>query len=274
MPPATPVRDALALPPRRLAVSRAGWPHFPACCSASRPAKRSGRSPPAAINGAAGIRACRETCCAALARTAGNFRSTTLVDFVQCVGDIFNDDGVLRCSRGTPAPPGSYTASCEQIRVEGKDLLANCRSRRGNLIGARLSDWRQCTSQIANNDGMLQCQRASAVPAGSYRATCDEVVVDGADLRANCLDGPSRRVRSTLVDFAACSTRSLTRTVTCGAAKAGCRPMAATADRATWLGETATASPPSATMPTVVLGRRRSMPSAPAAPRSATATAG
>lgn len=135
----------------------------------------------------------------------GNFRSTALVDFAQCVGDIFNDDGVLRCSRGAPAPPGSYTASCEQIRVEGKDLLANCRSRRGNLIGARLSDWRQCTSQIANNDGMLQCQRANAMPAGSYRATCDEVVVDGADLRANCLDGPSRRVRSTLVSFAACT---------------------------------------------------------------------
>ena len=82
---------------------------------------------------------------------------------MQCVGDIFNDDGVLRCSRGMPAPPGSYTASCEQIRVEGKDLLANCRSRRGNLIGARLSDWRQCTSQIANNDGML-------LPAGTALA--------------------------------------------------------------------------------------------------------
>jgi len=135
----------------------------------------------------------------------GTFRSTTLIDFAQCVGDIFNDDGVLRCSRGAPAPAGSYRGSCEQIRVEGKDLLANCRSRRGNLIGARLSDWRQCISEIANNDGMLQCRRAEAVPPGSYRATCDELVVDGADLRANCLDGPGRRVRSTLVNFAACS---------------------------------------------------------------------
>jgi len=32
----------------------------------------------------------------------GNFRSTMLTDFAQCVGYIFNDDGTLRCSRSAP----------------------------------------------------------------------------------------------------------------------------------------------------------------------------
>jgi hypothetical protein len=76
-----------------------------------------------------------------------------------CVGDIYNDNGKLWCSRSAETPSGSYTQSCEQTRVVGEALVSLCRERGGLLRSTSLPKFRQCVGDIFNDNGNLGCRR-------------------------------------------------------------------------------------------------------------------
>lgn len=96
----------------------------------------------------------------------GDWRNTKLDDYRKCHGQIINDDGNLKCVAavgrvGYPGnwPAGSYTQSCDSIRIEGDDLKAHCQTRDGGSRDSKLDDFQKCKSDIINDDGKLHCER-------------------------------------------------------------------------------------------------------------------
>lgn len=90
--------------------------------------------------------------------------------------------------RGT-LPPGSYTESCREMRVDHdrRELEAECRRLDGRWRHTTL-DLRQCDRGIVNNGGRLECprQELTRLPPGSYRESCRDASLDGRRLSARC----------------------------------------------------------------------------------------
>ena len=105
----------------------------------------------------------------------GDWHNTKLDDYRKCKGQIVNEDGNLKCVAagygigrgGYPVgayqqgnwPAGSYTQSCDSIRIDGDDLKAHCQTRDGGARDAKLDDFQKCKSDIINDDGKLHCER-------------------------------------------------------------------------------------------------------------------
>lgn len=100
----------------------------------------------------------------------GDWHKTKLDDFQKCRGQIINEDGNLKCVAGGYGgvgrgayqgnwPAGSYTQSCDGIRVDGDDLKAHCQTKDGGSRDAKLDDFQKCKSDIINDDGKLHCER-------------------------------------------------------------------------------------------------------------------
>jgi CVNH domain len=109
----------------------------------------------------------------------GDWHKTSLDDYQKCHGQITNEDGNLKCVAapyggsgrgGYPAgtnryqgngnwPAGTYTQSCDGIRIDGDDLKAHCQTRDGGARDAKLDDFQKCKSDIINDDGKLRCER-------------------------------------------------------------------------------------------------------------------
>ena len=96
----------------------------------------------------------------------GDWQNTSLHDYRKCHGQIVNQDGALRCVAtgvGGAAlgnvPFGSYTQSCQNVRVSGDDLEADCATRGGDTRHAKLDDYQKCRSDIINDDGHLRCSK-------------------------------------------------------------------------------------------------------------------
>lgn len=108
---------------------------------------------------------------------------------------------------GTTPKPGSYQASCQNVsQVQRKrlgagwtmtTLSAQCRTIQGSLVAASLKDPQLCAGDIANNNGVLQCQRAIptvlghpifSLPGGSWQQTCRDAYyhMDSHEIRAQC----------------------------------------------------------------------------------------
>lgn len=78
-------------------------------------------------------------------------------------GEIVNDDGRLTCRSaggfGERPPPGSYMASCRDVRVVAGWLKASCRDRSGRWVEATTAvSWCSAGRDIANDDGRLTCR--------------------------------------------------------------------------------------------------------------------
>lgn len=113
-------------------------------------------------------------------------------------------------------PPGSYQQSCSNIEVHWDVLSAQCRTRNGNWNFTNLRDYRNCSGDIANIDGRLQCTSGwddgnnnddddnGWVPRGSYRDTCRNEEVQGGTLTAECQDRRGRWRYTELDDFRSC----------------------------------------------------------------------
>ena len=91
----------------------------------------------------------------------GFWRESSLY-YKSCRGDIYNDNGTLRCQGGQagyPAtlPPGSWRASCRDGYLDGGTLHAECRQINGRWNDARLNMNRCPWGPIANDDGRLVC---------------------------------------------------------------------------------------------------------------------
>lgn len=114
----------------------------------------------------------------------------------------------MATAQAQPAPPGSYRRSCRDVQVRhGRDLTALCQTSRPDVfIAARLDNFYQCVSDIANVDGRLWCERQPGPPPpppgpgpgplpppgtgngppGSYRASCTRIDQRGVALAAIC----------------------------------------------------------------------------------------
>jgi hypothetical protein len=135
----------------------------------------------------------------------GGDRGAALQGFARCISEVFNDDGVLRCSLGANPPPGSYARSCEQVFVDGQGLHARCRAFNGGLVVTTLSNVGQCVGDIFNYNGGLGCSRGALAPAGSYTRSCERSVVDGDDLTSVCRNTSGKMVGTTLRGFRQCT---------------------------------------------------------------------
>ena len=97
----------------------------------------------------------------------GHWQNTS-IDTTSCAGKIVNDDGQLRCASGgtygggwqgpTQAlPPGDYQKTCQNIHINGSDLVANCQKKDGSWKDTTLKRANSCGGQIVNIDGNLHC---------------------------------------------------------------------------------------------------------------------
>lgn len=97
----------------------------------------------------------------------GHWQDTS-IDTTTCSGNIVNDDGQLRCASGgtygggwqgpTQAlPPGDYQKTCQNVHINGSDLVASCQKKDGTWKDTTLKNANSCGGQIVNIDGNLHC---------------------------------------------------------------------------------------------------------------------
>jgi len=96
----------------------------------------------------------------------GGWRASSL-DYRGCRGPVINDDGYLRCGEGGPGhgnvgaggvPRGDYKLTCNNIRMDGTELVANCQKRDGGWRTSKVDNAYQCRN-IVNDDGRLVCSK-------------------------------------------------------------------------------------------------------------------
>ena len=119
----------------------------------------------------------------------GQWNRTSLRNYNSCNGGIENDGGTLRCSGNggyyngnrdrdgdrdrdrdrdrqgnyqggyseNGGPNGSYVQTCQDVRVSGNTLKANCRKGDGHFKQSSLSNFSQC-NDIVNENGNLRCR--------------------------------------------------------------------------------------------------------------------
>jgi hypothetical protein len=91
----------------------------------------------------------------------GSWRESSLY-YKRCRGDIYNDNGALRCEGGLAGNPGSlprgsWRASCRNAFLDGGTLHAECQSISGRWQDARLNMNACPWGPVANNNGRLVC---------------------------------------------------------------------------------------------------------------------
>jgi hypothetical protein len=107
---------------------------------------------------------------------------------------------LLVCGTCLPAqttPNGPYTATCQDIRMKGTTLHANCQTAEGKMTPATLPNAARCSDGVINLNGVLSCQ-SGTIPPGSYLSTCIDPRVQGTTLRANCKDDKGKDVSTEL----------------------------------------------------------------------------
>lgn len=142
----------------------------------------------------------------------GYWRDTRIDDIGQCVGEITNVNGELRCRREGRAviegraPQGSYSGTCRDIHVDGNRLYARCQNGYGEWVETYLDDMDRCAGDITNVEGRLRCkaEREGPWPQGSYTATCRDISVRGNSLRARCQTGYGEWRDTGLDNFRSC----------------------------------------------------------------------
>jgi CVNH domain len=78
------------------------------------------------------------------------------------IGSMF-----LQPAHAQAVPPGSYRASCTDIRVEDRTLTAVCRIADGTEQRTTLTDVNRCVGDIGNDNGALTCGHGQ--PMAPYR---------------------------------------------------------------------------------------------------------
>ena len=173
--------------------------------------------------------------------TGGNWRNAQMRDISYCNGDITNDNGALRCngSVGTyqggnnggyyggynqgGIPGGSYSQTCQDVRIRGNDLEARCQTTNGDWRTTRLNRFDRCGDDIANDNGYLRCTGSGYGYGGrrddgdynrgyvggyqgnsSYMQTCRDVRRRGDTLEAVCQSRDGDWHQTTLNDYRDC----------------------------------------------------------------------
>jgi len=100
-------------------------------------------------------------------------------------------------------PPGSYQASCINIRVDGSYLSASCQDISGHYHASGINTRSCAAGAVANNNGQLVCGRGGqgigmGMPRGSWRASCNNASMNKLMLSASCDNGSGGWNRSSL----------------------------------------------------------------------------
>lgn len=82
---------------------------------------------------------------------------TSLKDPNSCAEGVANVNGILNCEVSGILPPGSYIATCKDVRLQGTTLLASCDDGKDHWLNASLRDAHKCRGDIANQNGTLRC---------------------------------------------------------------------------------------------------------------------
>ena len=82
---------------------------------------------------------------------------TTLKDASRCAEGVANINGILNCEVSGVLPPGSYIATCRDVRLQGTTLYATCDDGKDHWLSASLRNVEKCNGDIANHNGVLRC---------------------------------------------------------------------------------------------------------------------
>jgi hypothetical protein len=138
----------------------------------------------------------------------GSWRESSLY-YKGCRGDIYNDNGTLRCQGGQAGNPGSlprgsWRASCRDAFLDGGTLHAECRTNSGRWADARLNMSACPWGPVANHNGRLVC---GGGPGGGNFTTL--ILYDGFSFSGRTLQltGPTPDLRVFNFDRRASSLR-------------------------------------------------------------------
>jgi hypothetical protein len=87
----------------------------------------------------------------------GREMPTSLKDANRCSEGVANINGILNCEVSDVLPPGSYIATCKDVRLQGTTLIATCNDGKDHWLNASLRDANKCSGDIANQNGTLRC---------------------------------------------------------------------------------------------------------------------
>jgi hypothetical protein len=110
-------------------------------------------------------------------RTKKGYWLESSLYYKNCRGDIFNENGALRCQGGQAGnpgslPPGSWRASCRNGFIDSRTLHAECQTMSGRWEDARLNLDACPYGPIANINGRLVCGGGpGSGPGGGYFST-------------------------------------------------------------------------------------------------------
>jgi hypothetical protein len=113
--------------------------------------------------------------------------------------------GAATAQFGGRMPSGSYARTCEDERMIGSVLTAECKDQNGITIRTRLYVG-NCAGDITNVFGELVCQ-SRRLPGGSYTRSCNACRTDGSALQCTCRDTKAQPIRTTL-DLSSCQWRT------------------------------------------------------------------
>lgn len=112
---------------------------------------------------------------------------------------------VARHAGAQSAPPaGSYSQSCQDIKMKGTTLRAKCLTAGGQLAPAELKNANRCSDGVVNVNGILSCQ-AGTIPPGSYLSSCKDVRLLGTTLAASCTDAKGKDAKVELRNANQCT---------------------------------------------------------------------
>ena len=82
---------------------------------------------------------------------------TSLKDANRCAEGVANINGILNCESSGVLPPGSYIATCKDVKLQGPMLSATCNDGKDHWRTTFLRDANKCNGDIANQNGTLRC---------------------------------------------------------------------------------------------------------------------
>lgn len=82
---------------------------------------------------------------------------TSLKDANRCTEGVVNINGILNCESSGVLPPGSYIATCKDVKLQGSILSATCNDGKDHWRNTSLRDANKCGGDIANQNGTLRC---------------------------------------------------------------------------------------------------------------------
>jgi hypothetical protein len=117
-------------------------------------------------------------------------------------------------------PYGSYSRTCQNIRLNGDTLSASCQKVDGGWHNTSL-DYRSCRgSQIINENGNLRCGGEGewhggehrggwqgGLPPGDYKRTCQNMYMEGNKLSGTCQKADGGWNNTSLNNVSQCRTR-------------------------------------------------------------------